>query len=170
MKKTMITIEKLLEEGKYYKQIPCYIIFCIAGLFMFVVGLSFADSLKKLLILLVFVGLPILIPFGYFMGIKKLLETYAKINKVKKGYFYIYERKCIDKQVVSNEDTSNDTQIIFGENSGAWVDRKKSKEIKVGDVCYVVYLEGNKNPSMIFSQSKYELEESLKAKTRREDN
>ena len=166
MKKTIITIDKLLEEGKYYKQIPCYFCFCMAGIFMFLVGMSFVDDIKKLIVLIIFVGLPFLLPFGYFLGLKKILATYADINKVKKLKFHVYENKCIDKQIVSNKDSSNDTQIIFGENSGAWVSRKKSKEIKVGDVCYVIYLEGDKKPSMIFSKSKYELEETLKSKIR----
>lgn len=69
---------------------------------------------------------------------------------------------------MSNEDTSNDTLILFGEDSGAWVSRKKSKEIKVGDNCYVVYLEGDEKPSMVYSQAKYELEESLKIKIQKE--
>ena len=118
MRKTIITISRLLEEGKYYKQLPCYYVFCIAGIFMFVVGIAFVDDIKKLFMLIIFVGFPFLIPFGYVLGLRKILETYADINKIKRIEFYICERVCIDKQIVSNKDSTNDTQIIFGENSG----------------------------------------------------
>jgi len=169
MKKTIITTEKLLEEGKYYKQLPAYGIFCATGVFFFLISLIYIKDAKSLLMGAIFVWLPFLIPFGYFLGIKKIVETKKKIRKVENGEFYILEKLCTDISIVSNKDSSNDTLLHFGENEGAWVSRSKLKELKEGDVCYVVYLEGNEKPSMIFSQRKYELEETLKSKTRRED-
>jgi len=168
MKKTLISTDKLLEEGKYYKLLPAYGVFCATGIFFFVVSLVYIKDTKSFLMGVVFVWLPFLFPFGYFLGVKKIIETKKDILKIKSKKFYILQKVCIDKQIVSNKDSTNDTQIIFGENSGVWVGRKKSKEIKVGDTCYVVYLDGDEFPSMVFSQRVCKLEESLKSKLMKE--
>lgn len=157
MKKEYITIERLLKDGKYYKQIPVYIIFFLTGTLVFLFCILDVRSTAELIRAFIFTGLIALIPFGYILGLRRLCITFKDIKKIKNKQFYIVERTCIEKEVINSKDISQDTQIIFSETDGVWVSHTKSKEFKIGDKCYVFYLEGDKDASAIYSARKFEL-------------
>lgn len=151
----------LLKDGNYYKQLVCFGFFFLSSVLMFSIEIVKAFGTEKILLAISVYGILVLIPFGYFLGIKKLHGVIKDMIKINNKRFRIVERKAIDKQIVNNSSTTNDTQIIFSQDDGVWVSRKKSKEIKVGDVCYVVYLENDENPSAIYSKKMYVVDDEL---------
>ena len=139
----------------------------LTGILFFVVGLTKVHTVKNFIMLLIFVVLPFLIPFGYFLGLKTLIRTLGKINRVKKGDYIILKKKCIDKRVVNNEDSTRDTQIIFSDDDGVWVGRDKSKEIPVGAFCYTFYYEeGDEYPFMLYNVKKVDLDNEMLSKVK----
>lgn len=151
----------LIKEGNYYKQLVCFSIFFFVAVLMFSIEMIKAFGTEKIWLAIAVYGLIILIPFGYFLGLRKICGVVKDISRINSKRFRIVERVAIDKQIVNNSSTTNDTQIIFSKDDGVWVSRKKSKEIKIGDTCYVVYLDGDENPCAIYSKRKYILDDDL---------
>lgn len=156
----IVSIKKIIKDGNYYKQLVCFSIFFVVAVFVFTIEVFGAPNESKLIAAIVY-GIVVLIPFGFFVGMRNLCRVWSALNKIKSKKFIIMERQVIDKEVRARKDTSNDTQLIFSETDGVWVGRKISKEIKTGDVCYVIYLEGYTEPSGIYSKRRYVLDDEL---------
>lgn len=156
----IVNIEKIIKDGNYYKQLICFGIFFVVAILVFIIEVFRAPNESKLIAAIVYGGI-VLIPFGFFIGMRNLCRIWRALNKIKSKKFFIVERQIIDKEVRAKKDSSNDTQLIFSETDGVWVGRKISKEIKTGDRCYVIYLEGYTEPSGIYSKRKYVLDNEL---------
>lgn len=158
-----IDIEELICNGNYYKQISCYSIFFFSAVGVFsAIMWKFGYSDTIILDIIIY-GSIILIPFGYFLGIKKIYEVMVDITKIKKRNFYIIQKAIVDKVRVKETNTGyNDTYVVLENNDEVWISREKSREIQVGDICYIIYLENDSAPSAIYSKRKWILDEDLK--------
>ena len=157
----VIDRNRLLKDGNYYKQLACFGFFFVIGVGVFLLQVIMALGTEQLILAIVVYGILVLFPFGYLLGLRKLFGVAKDIIRIKNRNFRVLEREVIDKHVVNNSSTKNDTQIIFSKEDGIWVSRKRSKEIKVGDICYVVYLDGDVDACAIYSKKKNVLTDDL---------
>ena len=148
-----LTREQFIKDQNYRKQLVCYSIFAIAGIGITLFELSLIktfdfNSMFQLFVIVLFVFLP----FGIWLGVSKITATTLEIKKVNNGEFRIEEREVIDKTRVHADSSNRYCQIVFSETEGVWVSRTKDKEIKVGDICYLIYLSGSDYPCAIYSK------------------
>lgn len=154
--------KQLIKDCNYYTQLICYYIFMIGGIIggfspMLAFGINGIVGIISACILLC----AIIIPFGYFLGLRKIVEVMKSINRIKNNNLFIIESKVVDKTRVIADDTKRYCQIIFEDNEGIWVSRKINKQIKIGDTCYLIYLKDNDEPSVIYNKKKYKLNDEL---------
>ena len=150
----VIDRNRLLKDGNYYKQLACFGFFFIVGIGVFMIQVIMALKTEQLLLAILVYGVLVLIPFGYVFGLRKIYKVSKDMLRINSRKFKVIEREVIDKHIVNNSSTTNDTQIIFSKEDGVWVSRKKSKEFKVGDVCYVIYLDGDTDACGIYNKKK----------------
>lgn len=155
---TVLSSEQIIKNQNYRKQGICYSLFLAVAVAVLTVevvltkDLTF-DSVFQLGIVI----LVIVIPFGYFLGFRRLRKTLIAISKVKTGRFYFIKKQVTDKTKVHADSSDRFSQIVFGEDDGIWVSEKQYKEIKTGDSCYLLFLENEDSPCAVYSASQYTL-------------
>lgn len=153
-----LTRKQFIKDQNYISQCIIYILFAIVGIVITGFEISLVktfdfNSMFQLGIITIFV----FIPFGIYLGIFKIIVTLIKIKKVKKGMFKIIEREVVDKLKLDASSRDKYCQILFSDTEGMWVSERKDKQIKVGDMCYLIYLSGNDYPCAIYSKRKTKL-------------
>ena len=148
-----LTIEKFIKEQNYKKQQVIYSIFFFVALAIFLIELMLVKDLSfNSIFSLVIVTVFVLIPFGFFLGLRKMVAVTKKIKKIKNLEIIIEEKKVIDKTRVHADSSNRYCQIVFNENEGVWVSRATDKKIKVGDICYLFYLKNANTPCAIYGK------------------
>ena len=148
-----LTIERFVKEQNYRKQKFLYSIFFFVAMAVFLVEIILIDDLSfNSLFSLFIVTLFVVIPFGFILGLRKMIMVSQKIKKIKRLELRIEEKKVIDKTRVHADSSNRYCQIVFGEDEGVWVSRATDKKIKVGDICYLFYLNDAKNPCAVYGK------------------
>lgn len=163
----IINKKKLIKDGKYIGEFVGYLIFTILGIGIFLIAIIDSDGMLNKLISVIIVGGLVLIPFGYVMGLKRLLKLIFEVIKIIKGNFYITEKQIFDIQFFNNSE--REVLLVFGENAenNLWLSHGEGKKYAVDDICYQFYLEGmhsnhGKNkPFAIYNKNKYLIAEEL---------
>lgn len=159
----VLTKQYFIKEQKYMEQLIAHILFLVAALFFAsnVIGTS-NDTQFNRIVSYIFSFFVILLPFGYFLGVSKIVKVLKKVNSVKNNKMYILEKKVIDKTEVTVDDSGKYRQLIFSEDDGIWVNYKQDKQVKVGDICYLFYFSGSLEPCAVYSTKIIELDEDFR--------
>ena len=171
MNKKNINLEFLLKEEKKSSFIILSI-FSVIGIGIIIsamLQMIFDFSTNNLITFLVLTTI-FGIPFGYFIGLRKIIYLIRKKQLIKKGNIYIYNDKIIDKQRLGNTTDIQDKkeyQLTLKDYSGKTrknVCLKTLKEFNatnVGSDCILVFTKLNKRPFGVFPGELYELDNQL---------
>ena len=159
---TILTKKLLISELHYYKRIVCFLIFFLAATAIFGAQFCFIKSFDfNTIFQLCFVFLFVFLPFGYFLGLRKILKTRRLLKRIKSNRFKVVEKTVVDIIMQKYDDTDRYCQIVFGKKDGVWVSEKKCKEFNIGDVCYAFYFESNNDAFAVYSAKLYSLDADL---------
>lgn len=159
---TILTKKRLISELHYYKRIVCFLIFFLAATAIFGAQFCFIKSFDfNTIFQLCFTFLFILLPFGYFLGLRKMLKTIGLLKTIKSNCFKVVEKSVVDIIMLKHDDTDRYCQIVFNKEDGFWVSEKKCTEFNIGDVCYVFYFEGYDDAFAVYSAKLYSLDADL---------
>lgn len=157
-----LSIKQIIKDGNYYTQIACYSCFLLVSILVLIIELISFDGWNfNGIFQLCFIILLVVVPFGYFLGIKKIIKTSNKINMIKKLNFEIHEKTVIDMTRVNSDSSNRYCQIVFGDSDGIWVSRKKEKEFKIGDICYLFRFKNNEEYFAIYNKKLINLDSKL---------
>jgi len=113
------------------------------------------------------------IPFGYFLGIKKIAFRVKRNAMIKNGQVHFYVDEIVDKTRLGNTEDFHDhkeyqlTTKAYSEKTGKNVllpSLKEFRSVKVGDTCILCFTAMSKRPFRVFPGSVYELAEEYKGK------
>jgi len=171
MNKKIVNLEFLLSEEKKLAFI-ILLIFSIVGIGITIstmLQMVFDFSTNNLITFLVLTTI-FGIPFGYFIGLRKVIYLIRKKQLIKKGNIYVYNDKIIDKQRLGNTTDTQDNkeyQLTLRDYSSKTrknVCLKTLKEFNaasVGSNCILVFTKLNKRPFGVFPGDLYELDKQL---------
>lgn len=129
------------------------------------ISLSFAKGSFNVLMTVLFMS--IFFWVFCFNGIRSLIGTYKLWRKIKNKRFVFYVRRIRDIKMLSNIDDSYNHHIYINDGTMISVSDSQGRKLSVGSPCYVIYFEGEKEPSAIFDTEKYELDDELLTLLRR---
>lgn len=166
-----ITHEFLIEKLKSSRAISVLSIFSLCGFIIpFIPFLVLKEISANSLISFVFLFLIFGLPFGYFIGLKKIITT-SKIHKDIKNKQIIISVDEIVSMKVSRHGTTgemddNYCKLYLKEYSK---DRKSTvsvfastfRKLKKGDQCILVFTRSEKYPVLVFAGNEYCVDEHL---------
>lgn len=163
----MIDRKRLLKDGKYCGEIISYIIFAILGIGVFFLAINDANGYINKIMSIIVVGGLFLVPFGYFMGVKRLIRVLMEIYYILTGKFHIVEKKVLGVQMFSS--SSKEVLLVFSNDKiqNIWISHGQAKNYKIDDICYLFYLEemtsnhGKNKPFAIYNKRNCFLTEEL---------
>ena len=93
-----------------------------------------------------------------FMFLKVIKDDIKRI----KPKFYVIERPCHDKDIYESDDSPDCYRLWFLNKNQDWilpfeVKKEEYDLYEIGDEFYVVFLEKDKSPCLIYSKKEYEL-------------
>lgn len=156
--------EKLIKEQKFVTQLIVYSAFAIVGIGFFVLSIMIGEN-SLLPINLCMNVLISIIPFGYFMGLRRIFGVLKLWNKINNDDFTIVEMQIYDKQVFGNSKEARDTLLVFGEKKdNVFLHILERNKYKEGDICYRFYItneRGEKKYFALYNKRIYKLDGEL---------
>lgn len=113
------------------------------------------------------------IPFGFFIGIKKIFYCLRKRYLISKGSVIIFIDEIIDKTDLGNSTEKNyqkqyqlTTKVYSGiSNKNVLLTTlKEFNSVKIGDSCILCFTSLSKRPFSVYPCTMYELSDELKEK------
>ena len=163
MKKNVLSIKELEKIFRCKGGIIALCIIIIAPCIFLAISLSFAKGSFNVLMTVLFMS--IFFWVFCFNGIKDLIGTFNLWKKIKNKRFSFYVRRIRDIKMLSDVSSSNDYNhhIHLNDGSKIIVSDGQGRKLSVGSPCYVIYFEGDKEPSAIFDMQYYTLDNELLA-------
>lgn len=155
-----ITSDRMLKEENYIAQLICFGIFMLAGVAVAIYPI--VGRLPLVAVIVIEAGLGI--PFGYFLGLRKIIKICKIIKYIKHGEYTVQIDELTSKRMVSgglHSDTDDSyCQFTFKDYSkragkNICVKRTEYDKAKRGDKYYLVYLPIQKEPIRIYPQKEY---------------
>lgn len=114
------------------------------------------------------------IPFGYFIGIRKVVYSVRVNHAIKNGDFYILADEIIDFYATQDE-SSPDSHCkielkIYSEKTNKIIPVKYKvfRKLKKGDQCFLVFVQFSEKPVLVYPGNAYFLDDELKTKLRQD--
>lgn len=155
----------ILQGEKYRLQIFLFGIFGVIGIAAIVYPFASAEEVVPDTIVLAFIMLFAFgIPFGYFLGIRKILRILKTVRLIKNGQYKILEDVLVDVYMGGhgkNSDTDDSyCQFTFKNYSDVTgknviVSRSEYDKAQKGDKYYLVFVATQKSPIRCYSQKDY---------------
>jgi hypothetical protein len=168
----LITKEKIKKDAKTKEQISALSVFALIGLFIPIIPFLFTDNIDtNTIISFVFFLLVFGIPFGYFIGLRKIIKTLYKDKCIKNDEFVIVEDTITDLYATSNcakydmdDSFCQLTLKYYSEKSGKNVSipNKIFRKLKEGDKCTLIFVKNIKVPFLVYPGNEYEIDNELK--------
>lgn len=175
MAKKIVTYEDIKTGGDKQPAIALFGVFAVAG-----IGLTIGTLVSLLrdmstnnIITFVVVTCLFGIPFGYFLGIKKVMFRLRRNAMIKNGQVFFYVDEIIDKTRLGNTTDSHDhkeyqlTTRAYSKKTNKNVLLPSLREFnaaKVGETSILCFTAMSKRPFRAFPSAIYELSEELKSK------
>lgn len=156
--------KKLIKEQKFMTQLIIYSAFAFVGIGFFVLSIMIGKN-SLLPINLFFNAIISIIPFGYFMGLRRIFGVLKLWNKINNDDFTIVEMQIYDKQVFGNSKEARDSLLVFGEKKdNVFLHILERNKYRKGDICYRFYItnaRGEKKYFALYNKSTYKLDGEL---------
>lgn len=175
MAKIILTRKSILEKEKYGILYFFLSIFAIVGTVVSINAIitMIKDINVNTIITAIFITGVFGIPFGYLIGIKKVLYTVRKKNKIKRGDYTIIVDEIEDLYTTMHGRTSDGADNychIRLKRYSAINDKsisipfKEFKKLQMGDQCILLFTNLNKRPFRVYPGNQYVLDEELETK------
>lgn len=167
MQKTIITKEFLAKEYKHTGACCLFGIFMIAGIgVMLIPVFQPPEGLTNLLCTIAFTSIFGGLIFGYFFGLRNILNIKKDCNSLLKGNFEIYIDELSEKDTYSRSDESTRYLLGFKEysflsNSSISVERSVYNKAIIGEKFYLIRRNHEKKVYIAYPQSQFELSPEL---------
>ena len=163
MKKQVVTKKMVLKEAGVYKRIAFGIPFFLVSIFAVLSFIqSYDDPSKNTVKNMAFnygLAIAVFIVFGCLIGLRNIVLSCKKINRINSSDFIVEKDKVIDKIVLdSSVDNTSYCDIIFTHNR-CKIGYQASKKIKIGEEFYIFNID--KETTIIKSVNKFELDKEL---------
>lgn len=175
MAKKIVSCDDIKNGGDKQPAIALFGLFAVAGI-GFTVG-TLVSLLKDISMnnIITFVVVTCLfgIPFGYFLGIKKVVFRLKRNIMIKKGQVFFFVDEVIDKTRLGNTTDSHDhkeyqlTTKVYSEKTRKNVLLPSLREFnstKIGETCILCFTAMSRSPFRVYPCSIYELADELKGK------
>lgn len=160
MGKTVLSIKELEKYFSVKWVIIASLIIIIAPCIFLAISLSFAKGSFNVLMTVLFMS--IFFWVFCFNGIKSLIRTYKRWGKIENKRFVFYIRQIRDIKMLSDGKNNCNHHIYINDGTMIRVTDYEGRRLSVGSPCYVIYFEGDKEPSAIFDTEKYILDDELR--------
>lgn len=166
-----ITYDYILKELKTKRAISVLSIFSLLGFVIpfipfFVIETFDIDAIISFIFLFLVFGLP----FGYFMGLRNILNTLKIYRDIKNCNFVIWLDRIADMKVSKNGRASemDDSYCKLylekyskDKKSTVSVWGSKFLKLKKGDNCTLVFVNSEKYPILVFAGNNYSVDKHL---------
>lgn len=150
---TSLTRKQLISDRSYVSQMLVRSVFLVAA-----IGITLLELLSiskwdlNAYMALAFVLGCIDLPFGYFIGFRGMYQALRKIHKIQAGRFSVFVREVTEIDTVNGNYGMRNYHVICGEeeDAGVWLEKRAAKEFRVGDKCYWIVLEGEKDNAGLY--------------------
>ena len=163
---TSLTRKQLIADRNYVKQALVRSIFFVAALGVTLLELlSIKEWDLNAYIAIAVVVVCVVIPFGYFAGFRGIWQALRKMSKIRNGKFTVYLREVIEIDAVNGNYGMRNYHVICGEeeNAGVWLAQRAAKEFSVGDTCYWIVLEGEKDNAGLYATKNTVLDDDIRS-------
>lgn len=157
--------DEILRGEKYRLQVFLFGIFGVAGLLAVIYPLASAKKIVADTIVLEIIMLGAFgIPFGYFLGVRRIRKILKTVRLIKQGKYVVTEDELVDTYMGGhgkNSDTDDSycqfTFRNYSETTGknVTVSRREYEKAKRGDRYYLVFVATQKSPIRVYSQKEY---------------
>ena len=159
MKKTVLSITELEKRLHCKVAVVTLCIMIFTTLCFLAISLLFAKGAFN--IIMTILVMSIFLFFFGFNGLRSLIRTCKMWSKIKHKRFALLERQIVDIEMISCTDRDSNHNIYLNDGTMIQVTDGQGRKLCIGNMCYVLYLEGDDFPTQIFNTKEYMLDDEL---------
>ena len=160
-----LTKETLLRDGQYRFSLVVGYVFVFVGIFFSYVTLCEFLSHGNLDRITDWFTLVFILAFIWFVaifwGIKVVVNTGKVINNIKTGKITILQKQIVDIEVISSIAYDRNCRLELDDGSYIMVTRRVQRNLKIGNLCYVIYIGKVNEIEFIYNTNQYELSDEI---------